>query len=324
MNAAPATAQGLLTPAQPDSSPGRSWPLHPAPWPRPFPLSTFNSLLSAPPRGLHPSPMVYHPWKGEGLTSGKGQGKGMAEVQEQVMVGVREAAQLAGVSTKQVRKWVAEGKVRAQLRESKFGPTWHIEASSLPLPRRPLEQGIPRVGQGGGVPVEGVVEGDSKGVAGVGTGAMQALIAMLADLQRRHEGAVTRLGQLEGEREQRLALEERARSLVEREAQARSEAEAQRQRAEELTRAEAAARARAEQEWARAEEFARAENEAKAAGEEQRQRAEEAGARAERLAAEAAALRARVRRRTWAAGASLALALLSLAAGVLAVLLHGR
>ncbi len=166
-------------------------------------------------------------------------GKGMAEGQEQVMVGVREASRLAAVSTKMVRKWVAEGKVRAELREGKFGPTWQIEASSLPLTRRAMERAIPRVGQGDRGTGEPLEEGDSKG----GQGAMGALIAMLTDLQRRHEGAVTRLGQLEGEREQRLALEERARSLVEREAQARAEAEGLRRQAEELERAEGEARA---------------------------------------------------------------------------------
>jgi hypothetical protein len=48
---------------------------------------------------------------------------------------------------------------------------------------------------------------------------------MLSDLQRRHEAAVARLGQLEGEREQRLALEERARSLTEAEAREKTRAE---------------------------------------------------------------------------------------------------
>ncbi len=153
----------------------------------------------------------------------------MAEVREQVMVGVREAAQLARVSTKQIRKWIAEGKVRAELAEGKFGPTWSIEASSLPLAPRPMERGIPGVGQALPVPPPRGEEEDSRG----GAGAVQALVAMLSDLQRRHEGAVARLGQLEGEREQRLALEERARSLVEREAQARAEAEQVRTRVQE-------------------------------------------------------------------------------------------
>ncbi len=185
--------------------------------------------------------MLFHPWKWGRPSSGKGTGKGMAEVEEQVTVGVREASRLAAVSTKMMRKWVAEGKVRAELREGKFGPTWQIEASSLPLTRRAMEKGIPRVGQGDMGKGEALGEGDSKG----GQGAVAALIAMLTDLQRRHEGAVARLGQLEGEREQRLALEERARSLVEREAQARAEAEGLRRQTEELGRAEEAARAEA-------------------------------------------------------------------------------
>src|SRR5512140_3131809 len=92
--------------------------------------------------------MVSLPWKGEGERTGRGKEQGMAEVQEQVMVGVREAAELARVSQKQIRKWITAGKVRAELRDGKFGPTWSIEASSLPLTRRPMETGIPRVGQG--------------------------------------------------------------------------------------------------------------------------------------------------------------------------------
>jgi len=48
---------------------------------------------------------------------------------------------------------------------------------------------------------------------------------MLADLQHRHEAAVARLGALETEREMRLHLEERAGSLVEKEAEARARAE---------------------------------------------------------------------------------------------------
>jgi hypothetical protein len=159
----------------------------------------------------------------------------MAEPGEQVIVGVREAAQIAEVSTKQVRKWIAEHRVRADLQAGKFGPTWAIEASSLPLPRRPMEPRRVGVGQG----QQGEEGGLSKGADTVAKGAVEALLAMLADLQRRHEGAVARLGQLEGEREQRLALEERARSLVESEALARAEAEGQRRSME-------AARERAE------------------------------------------------------------------------------
>ena len=159
----------------------------------------------------------------------------MAEASRQVMVGVREAAQLAGVSTKQVRKWILAGKVRAELQEGKFGPTWSIEAASLPFTQSPIEEGRLKIGQG--VPT---VEVGGKGDNSRGdTGAMQALIAMLSDLQRRHEGAVVRLGQLEGEREQRLALEARNLTLQEQEALTRAEAEQLRQQHEaEQARAE--------------------------------------------------------------------------------------
>lgn len=86
---------------------------------------------------------------------------------------------------------------------------------------------------------------------------MAALVAMLSDLQRRHEGAVARLGQLEGEREQRLALEERARSLIEQEAAARAEAEIERRRAEELAAGVTQERARADQLGEEAKELRR-------------------------------------------------------------------
>jgi len=90
-----------------------------------------------------------------------------------VMVGVREAAQLAGVSTKQVRKWIREGAVRAEQVAGKFGPTWQIEAASIPLSRRPLEAGIPRVGQGLALESEASGNGWARGEAG----AMAALVA---------------------------------------------------------------------------------------------------------------------------------------------------
>src|SRR5574340_433461 len=132
--------------------------------------------------------MVSLPWKGEGERKGKGKEQGMEEVREQVMVGVREAAELARVSQKQIRKWITAGKVRAELREGKFGPTWSIEASSLPLSRRPMEVGIPRVGQGVHTPGAVAALPDSRGGevdSRGGTGAVQALVAMLSDLQRR-------------------------------------------------------------------------------------------------------------------------------------------
>jgi hypothetical protein len=207
----------------------------------------------------------------------------MADLDQQVMVGVREAAQMARVSTKQVRKWIAEGKVRAELREGKFGPTYSIEASSLPLSRGPMERGIPGVGQGSTLAGDTPEEGSGRASAG----AMTALLRMLQDLQRRHEGAVARLGQLEGEREQRLALEERAQSLVQREAEARALAEAERQQAE-LQRQEA------EAQRSRADELARSEAQARSEAEQERDRVE-------LLSREADDLRRSVRVRTWAA-----------------------
>jgi hypothetical protein len=68
---------------------------------------------------------------------------------------------------------------------------------------------------------EGPVNGSTRGEEG----AVAALVAMLSDLQHRHEVAVARLEHLEAAEEERRVLAERAESLVRAEVEARLRAD---------------------------------------------------------------------------------------------------
>jgi len=140
---------------------------------------------------------------------------------EQAEITIREAAELASVSQKTIRKLLKAGKVRGRMGESRYGRTWFIDLATLPLKPGTMEAG--RVGLGEGGP--GADQGRSgelyQGQDRVGAG----LLSMLADLQRRHEAAVARLGALEAAEQERKLLAERAESLVAAEATARGRAE---------------------------------------------------------------------------------------------------
>ncbi len=128
-----------------------------------------------------------------------------AESAGQVTVRVKEAARLACVSEKQVRAWVKDGTVRADLVRTRYGMTYQIEASSLPKPA----EGATVSGHG-----SAVVAAQSGPVAArVETRVIEALMTMLSETQARAEGAAVRAAQLEGERERRLALESHAEHL---------------------------------------------------------------------------------------------------------------
>jgi len=135
----------------------------------------------------------------------------------QVEVGVKEAAQIVGVSTKQVRRWIREGVVRANLRDGKFGPQWQIESSSLPPARVAVDTTRQGVGQGG----RGVLPGVDHTPANGGEGIAAALLGVLAekdraldDRRRELEAAAGRVGYLEAQLSTTKALTERAESLV--------------------------------------------------------------------------------------------------------------
>jgi excisionase family DNA binding protein len=140
---------------------------------------------------------------------------------EQAEVTIREAAELAGVSQKTVRKLLKEGKVRGRMGESRYGRTWFVDLATLPLRADTLEAGRVGLREGGTGEGEGHGAELYQGQDRVGTG----LISMLADLQRRHEGALVRLGQLESADQERKMLAERTESLIVPEAEARQGAE---------------------------------------------------------------------------------------------------
>jgi len=132
-----------------------------------------------------------------------------AETAAQATVTVKEAARIAGVGEKQVRAWVKDGTVRADLVRTRYGPTYAIEASSLPPPAEDGGKALPlsrEARQAGRLALE-------TGAARVETRLLEALMAMLSETQARAEGAMTRAAQLEGERERRLALESHAEHL---------------------------------------------------------------------------------------------------------------
>lgn len=133
----------------------------------------------------------------------------MAESAAQVTVGVKEAAKIAGVSEKQVRAWIKEGTIRADLVKGRYGEEYRIEASSLPQTTEPVRQGQTNSGQSG----QGTAGTLSTGAARLETRVVEALMAMLDDTQKRLEGATTRAAQLEGERDRRLVLESHAEHL---------------------------------------------------------------------------------------------------------------
>ena len=161
-------------------------------------------------------------------------GEGMAEGgTRQVELTVRQAAKVAGVSTKQVRRWIVEKRVRAVMREGKHGPTWYVEATSLPPGRAPLDAAERGDRQGG----QGLGDGRGEGSDGVAS-SLLALVrekdGQLETRRRELEAASGRIGYLEAEAARVKLLEARAENLATREQEARTEGEGQRQRAEGL------------------------------------------------------------------------------------------
>ena len=143
----------------------------------------------------------------------------------QVELTVIEAARVAGVSTKQVRRWIREGQVRATKREGKHGPTWFVEAASLP-PRR-VTMDTPRI-MSGQAPIL-PEQGSDQGQGGVAARLLEVLGERDRQLEaRRRElsAAAGRIGYLEGEAVQVKALTARAESLA---AERAGEVEGQRQ-----------------------------------------------------------------------------------------------
>ena len=126
----------------------------------------------------------------------------MAESAAQVTVGVREAAAIAGVSTKQVRAWIKEGAVRADLVKGRYGEAYQIEAASLPQQSGSVKQGYTRSGHW-----------QESSAARLETGLAESLLRMLQETQHRLEGAATRAAQLEGAQERVLSLAADAESL---------------------------------------------------------------------------------------------------------------
>ncbi len=138
---------------------------------------------------------------------------GQGEEARQVELTVRRAAQVAGVSVKQVRRWIAAGEVRATKRQGKHGPTWFVEAATLP-PRRATVD-TPRATSEQGERVAG--DGRGEGAGGVAASLLEVLRekdGQLDDRRRELEAASGRIGYLEGEAEQMKALTARAESLA--------------------------------------------------------------------------------------------------------------
>jgi len=111
---------------------------------------------------------------------------------EQQTCSIREAALRLGVSGKKVRRLLKAGRLRAELQQGRWGPEYRIETSSLP----PSPAGV----QGR---QERLTIGRDSWPPGFN----------LSELLAKWEGALVRVGQLEGERERRLALESQAESL---------------------------------------------------------------------------------------------------------------
>ena len=139
----------------------------------------------------------------------------------QIELTVRQAARVAGVSVKQVRRWIAAGEVRATKRQAKHGPTWFVEAATLPPRRASVD--TPRARSGEGSPLDGQGSGDGRGMGSEQGSANVAasLLALVGEKdrvleQRRREleAAVGRIGYLEGEAEQTKAIAARAESLA--------------------------------------------------------------------------------------------------------------
>ena len=138
--------------------------------------------------------------------------------QEQVRVGVREAAAIAGVSTKLIRRWIRAGEIRADLVDGKYGPTWRVEVWSLPPAKAPLEAAVPRVSTGSdprGPGIAGEVPGDGPGVVASLLEIVREKDTALEERRRELEAAAGRVGYLEGEAVQIRALTARAESLRE-------------------------------------------------------------------------------------------------------------
>ena len=77
-------------------------------------------------------------------------------------VTVTRAAQIAGVSVEQVRRWIAAGEVRMTKGPRWFGQqTWLVEASSLPMPKPTTDTPRERSGQGQQLSEEEGVQGGS-------------------------------------------------------------------------------------------------------------------------------------------------------------------
>ncbi len=134
----------------------------------------------------------------------------------QVTVGVREAAKIAGVSTKLIRRWIKAGEIRADLVEGKFGPTYRVEVWSLPPSRGPVEAASPQVSSGRdaqGAGVAGEVPGDEAGVVASLLEVVREKDGALEERRRELEAAVGRIGYLEAEAGQVKALTARAESL---------------------------------------------------------------------------------------------------------------
>jgi len=113
---------------------------------------------------------------------------------EQAFVTIKEAAAILGASEKRIRRMVKSGQLRADLRPGKYGDTYRIDRAALPTSLPP---------------------GQTQAPPGAGdTRTADLLAALLKDTQTRLEGATVRLGQLEGEREQRLELAARAESAA--------------------------------------------------------------------------------------------------------------
>jgi excisionase family DNA binding protein len=129
-------------------------------------------------------------------------------------IGIREAAALLGCGPKRVRRMVKAGELRGEVGRGRYGEEWRIERASLTL--------APPVWQGRG----GSDHTRPRPQAEVWAGLLRAM-------QERLEGATLRLGRLEGVEQERKALEARAGSLVEAEAEARVRAD---QLAGEVTR----------------------------------------------------------------------------------------
>jgi len=144
---------------------------------------------------------------------GQGGETGQGDEAGQVELTVIEAARVAGVSTKQVRRWIREGQVRATKREGKHGPTWFVEAASLP-PRR-VTMDTPRIMSGQAPAPPG--QGSDQGQGGVSARLLEVLGERDRQLEARRrelEAAAGRIGYLEGEAVQVKAIAARAESLA--------------------------------------------------------------------------------------------------------------